>query len=144
MRVLGIDLGLKRTGLAVSDELGLSVRTLPNRVPKSRQEDIAFLLHTVRELSVSDIVIGAPLLPVSGQEGPMARRFRGFADALDVAVREEKLEVRVHRVDESYSSKRAAARIIASGIKKTKRKAALDSEVARGLVLDFLAGQASS
>ena len=38
-RVLGVDLGLKRTGLAISDELGLTARALPNLTPRSRAED---------------------------------------------------------------------------------------------------------
>ena len=50
-RVLGIDLGLKRTGLAVSDELGLSVRPLPNLTPKSRDEDVRFLVARAAPLT---------------------------------------------------------------------------------------------
>lgn len=139
MRVLGVDLGLKRTGLAVSDELGLTARALPNREPKSRAEDIAFLIAQIEELAVGDVVIGLASLPQSGDAGPMAKRAQGFAAALDAALQANALDVKVHLVDESYSSKRASERLVESGVKRSKRKEALDGEVARGLVLDFCA-----
>ena len=50
----------------------------------------------------------------------------------------------MHLVDESYSSKRAGERLVESGVKRSKRKEALDSEVARGLVLDWLAARPAS
>lgn len=139
-RVLGVDLGLKRTGLAVSDELGLTARALPNLTPRSRAEDVAFLVGKVRELEVADVVVGLPALPRSGDEGPMARRARGFAAELQRAVQAADLPTRVHLVDESYSSRHAAERLVESGVKKSRRKEALDGEVARGLVLGWLAG----
>ncbi len=140
MRVLGVDLGLKRTGLAVSDELGLTARALPNLTPKSRAEDVAFLVEQIAELEVSDVVIGLASLPRSGDAGPMAKRAQGFAAALEAALHEAGAlaQVKVHLVDESYSSIRASERLVESGVKRSKRKEALDGEVARGLVLDFV------
>ncbi|OGQ23834.1 MAG: hypothetical protein A2138_07320 [Deltaproteobacteria bacterium RBG_16_71_12] len=132
-RVLGVDLGLKRTGLAVSDELGLSVRALPNLTPKSRADDVAFLVDQVRALDVGDVLVGKP------RSGPVERRAPGFAAALQQALADAGLDARVHVVDEDYSSQQAALRLVESGVKKSERKAALDSEAARGLVLAFLA-----
>ncbi|MCC7111710.1 MAG: Holliday junction resolvase RuvX [Deltaproteobacteria bacterium] len=131
-RVLGIDLGLKRTGLAVSDELGLSVRPLPNLTPQSRAEDVAFLVEQVRSLEVSDVLVGQP------KSGAIEKRAPGFAAALQEALRQAGLGACVHLVDEDFSSRDAAARLVESGVKKSERKAALDSEAARGLVLAFL------
>jgi putative Holliday junction resolvase len=142
VRVLAIDLGLKRTGLAVSDELGLTARALPARTPRSRAEDVAFFVDHVRDLQVEHVVIGLASLPRSGDAGAMARRARGFARALEDALAAAALACRVHLVDESYSSQRAAVRLVDSGVRRSKRKQALDGEVARGLVLDFLAALA--
>ncbi len=142
-RVLGVDLGLKRTGLAVSDELGITARALPNLTPGSRAQDVAFLVTLCRSEGVTDVVVGLPALPRTGDEGPMARRARGFAEALqgalDAGAGHE--PVRVHLVDEAHSSRHAAARLVESGVPKHKRKAALDAEVARGLVLDWVASR---
>jgi putative Holliday junction resolvase len=137
MRVLGVDLGLKRTGLAVSDELRVTARALPNLTPKSRAEDIAFLIAEVRSLDVSDVVIGLASLR-SGDDSMMAKRAKGFATALENALSDAGLATRVHLVDESGTSKAAAARLVASGVPKGKRKEALDGEVARLLVLDWI------
>ena len=96
MRVLGIDLGLKRTGLAVSDELGLTARALPNLAPKSRAEDVAFLVELVRDEEIGDVVIGLASLPRSGNAGPMAKRAQGFARALEDALLAAAVVARVH------------------------------------------------
>jgi putative Holliday junction resolvase len=137
-KVLGVDLGLKRTGLAISDELGLTARALPNLTPKSRAEDVAFLVDVVEREGVSDVVVGLASL-ASGDDSAMAKRARGFAEALQTALGER---ARVHLVDESGTSKAAAARLVESGVRKGKRKAALDGEVARGLVLEWIAQRA--
>jgi putative Holliday junction resolvase len=138
-RVLGIDIGLKRTGLAVSDELGITARPLTNRTPKSRLEDVEFILSVCKEFDVGAIVIGYPVLPRSGDEGPMARRARGFKEALESAISQIKDDIVVVLFEECYTSKDAARRLIESGIKKTKRAQLLDSEVARILVEEYLA-----
>ncbi len=139
-RVLGIDLGLQRTGLALSDELGVSTRGLPNLSPRSRAEDVAFLIDLCRAEGVVDVVVGLPLMP-SGDESPMSKRARAFAQALEAGIRAEGLAVAVHLVDERGSSKAAAARLVDSEIKKSKRRALLDSEAARVLVEDFIAAR---
>lgn len=136
-RVLGVDLGLKRTGLAVSDELRMTTRALENLTPKSRAEDVARLVELCLELEVGDVVVGYPTLPRSGEEGPMARRARGFSEVLREALLPH--GVRVHLVDETGTSKMAARRLVESGIKRSKRKAALDSEAARLLIEHFVA-----
>ncbi len=138
-RVLGVDLGLKRTGLAVSDELGISARALATLSPKSRKHDVDALVALVLELDVGDVVIGLASLP-SGDDGKMAVRARGFAEALRTALSEPRPLVRVHLVDEQRSSIAASKRLVAAGVKKNARKAALDGEVARGLVLEFVDG----
>jgi putative Holliday junction resolvase len=137
-RTLGVDLGLVRTGLAVSDELGITTRALPNLSPRSRAQDVAALVAVVVELEVHHVVIGHALLPKSGDEGPMAKRARGFAEAMQAALDAANLTVKVHLIDEAGSSKRAAQRLVETAMQKTKRKAALDSESARVLVEDYL------
>jgi putative Holliday junction resolvase len=137
-RVLGIDIGLKRTGLAVSDELGISVRPLPNHTPQNRKQDVDFILKLASELGAGTIVIGYPVMP-RGNEGPMAKRARGFKEALESAISELNNGIVVTLLDESYTSKNAMNRLIESGIKRSERTGLLDSEVARMLVEEYLA-----
>lgn len=140
--MLGVDLGLKRTGLAVSDELRLTTRALPTLTPGSRAQDIDHLVALCDELDVADVVVGHPTLPRSGEEGVMARRARGFADALRETLASR--GVGVHLVDERGTSKEAAARLIETGVKRSRRKAALDGEAARVMIETFVAESGSS
>ena len=139
MRVLGVDLGLKRTGLAVCDELRMTTRALPNLTPRSRAQDVQFLVEQCRALDVRDVVIGHPVMMQSADEGPMAKRARGFAEALQAGLTAAGLPVRVHLVDERGSSKRALERLVESGTKRGDRKAFLDGEAARVLIEEFIA-----
>ncbi len=137
--MLGVDLGLQRTGLALSDELGLTTRGLPNLIPRSRDEDVAWLVGVCRDHAVVDVAIGLALMAQTGDESPMSRRARGFARVLEDALRAAGLDVVVHLVDERGTSREAARRLVDSGVAKGRRRDLLDSEAARLLVEDVLA-----
>lgn len=141
-RVLGVDPGMKRTGLALSDALGISVRALSNLEATSRQEAVQKLLALANEFDVQAIAIGHPLMPQSEDEGPMAKRARGLAEAIAAAIGDEEA-LCVYLVDERGSSAMAASRLAASKIRRSKRKSALDGEAARVIVESFLAGDAA-
>ncbi len=129
---------MKRTGLAVSDGLGISSRGLANLTPRSRAEDVAVLVKLCADEDVTDVAIGLPLMPRSGDASPMSKRATGFAQALQNALTSSGSSTNVHLVDERDSSKQAAERLVASDIKKGDRKALLDSEAARILIELFL------
>jgi len=137
-RVLGADLGIQKTGLALSDELGVSVRALETFKTRSRKEDIAHLIQLVRDNKIEAVVIGYPLLPNSKDEGMMSKRARGFSEALQEALVEEELDVAVFLEDETGSTNEAAQRLAQSDVKKSKRKGLRDSEAARIIVERFL------
>ncbi|MEM7588629.1 MAG: Holliday junction resolvase RuvX [Myxococcota bacterium] len=140
-RVLGIDIGMRTTGLAVSDELGLCVRALPNRKPGSRAQDIGHVLQLCQQMQVQTVVVGYPLLPQSAQEGFMARRTRRFAEALQQTASEVHVPLHVHLVDESYTSATAYRQLAGCGLSAKRRRHALDAASACLLVEDFLATQ---
>ena len=137
-RVLGVDLGIKRTRLAVSDGVGITSRGLDTLTPRSRAEDVAHLVALCAKEEVSDVVIGLPLMPRSGEVSPMAKRTQGFAQALATAFLTAGSATTVHLVDERGTSKLASARLVASAIKKSDRRALLDSESARILIELFI------
>lgn len=98
---------MKRTGLAICDELRLTIRALPVLIPKSRREDIDRILALCAEWSVGLVLIGYPVLPQSSEEGVMAKRARGFYEAM----RERYTDIEIELVDEHLSSVEAAKRI---------------------------------
>ena len=80
-RILALDLGKKRIGMAISDPLGITAQGLPNLERTTKRADLAELTRQVEERDVSLILIGNPL-HMSGDEGRQSAWVREFADAL--------------------------------------------------------------
>jgi putative transcription antitermination factor YqgF len=85
-RVLAIDYGRRRLGLALSDEGRMLARPLETLVRVNRQSDLAHLRRIVREQGVAQLVVGLPLR-LDGAAGDMAAEARAFAARLGKAVR---------------------------------------------------------
>lgn len=143
-RVLGVDLGLKRTGLAVSDELGLTTRALENLIPRSRAQDIEALLEICTAMNIGTVVFGIPLRTGSEKEGGLAKRFRAFADSFLDELGKAELHIEVALMDEALTSKQAAVRLAESAVAEKKRRTLIDGEAARILVEEFLATHGNS
>ncbi|MDA0712818.1 MAG: Holliday junction resolvase RuvX [bacterium] len=140
-RILGVDLGIQRTGLALSDERHITTRALPNLIPKSRIEDVEYLLDLCQNNDVDVVIIGYPLMPRSETEGSMAKRARGFADCLEKTAKERNIKIFIYLLNEILTSKEATMRLVQSGIKKKDRSKLVDGEAARIFIEDFLAMQ---
>jgi putative Holliday junction resolvase len=97
-RVLAIDYGRRRLGLALSDEGRLLVRPLETLVRVNRQADLARLRRIVRDERVAQLVVGLPLR-LDGTAGDMAAEARAFAARVGKAVR-----LPVELVDERLTS----------------------------------------
>jgi len=132
MRVLGVDYGLKRIGLAVGEsDVGMA---FPRPLLSSRgsvEADATVLAALVRDEGFDAVVLGLPLT-ASGEEGEQAAICRRLADAL------ENLGVRVHLVDERMTTRSAEAMF--EGTKASLRKRLVDSEAARQITQSFLDG----
>ena len=131
-RVLALDIGAKRVGVAVSDEMRLSVRTLPalSRTPWKR------LLNSVAELcerfDVKVLVLGLPLR-LDGVEGDSAREMRRVARNLELSLR---LPVKLQ--DERLTSKAAEVSLRGQGLRAGQIADRVDGEAAAIILKDFL------
>ena len=117
MRVLGVDFGEKRIGLAVSDPTGriaTPLDTVQRRAGK--RPPIAELERIGRSLEVEHVVIGLPL-DLRGEENDWSREVRAVGTKLA-----ERLGVDVSFVDERLSSVRAERAVRDSGLKKSERE----------------------
>jgi len=122
MRLLGIDYGRKRLGLALSDEGGILASPLPARIrSRSEAEDIAFLGDLVRERRVERIVIGLPL-NMDGSMGEMAEEALRFASSIEGAI-----GIPIATIDERLTSVEAERALIEGGISRRRRKDLRDS-----------------
>jgi len=79
MRILALDLGKRRIGLAISDQLGITAQGLPTIQRKNNRTDMAALTSVVREKAVDLILIGNPL-HMSGDAGSQSENARRFAE----------------------------------------------------------------
>ena len=135
MRVLAVDFGERRIGIAVSDESGevvLPVGTVARRSDAQAAREVA---EAARGREVGRIVVGHPL-GAGGTEGQMARRARNFAKRLS---EQSGLPVVLH--DEGLTSHAADWNLADAGVRAGRRDALRDAEAAAVLLRDFLADE---
>jgi len=80
-RILALDVGQRRIGIAVSDELRLTIRGLPTLVRTNRQRDIETLARLIRESEVNLVVVGNPI-HMSGEKSEQSGKMERFAARL--------------------------------------------------------------
>jgi len=131
-RILAIDLGRKRIGLALSDELGITAQGIPTLERRNKRTDFAALSSIVRTNNVGQIVMGLPLR-MSGEEGTQADWVREFAEEL-----KRYIDVPIALRDERWTSREAERVLMGSGIRKDDRKPAIDRLSAVILLQDYL------
>src|SRR5258708_21606563 len=83
-RILGLDVGARRIGIAVSDPLGITAQGISTLHRRNRRHDLAALRELLAEYQVCEIVVGNPLR-MSGQTGTQAEKMADFARQLEDA-----------------------------------------------------------
>ncbi len=141
-RLLALDVGERRIGVAVSDESGLLATPLTVIRRASKAEDFSRIAALVREQAVGGLVVGHPLND-DGSAGPQARRIERYAAALADALRAEGLDLPLTFWDESLSTQRAQEAMIAAGQRARKRQRRLDAVAAAVILQDYLDEQRS-
>ncbi len=131
-RVLAIDLGDRRVGLALSDPLGLTAQGLPTLESRGEAKDIEALRALAGEHEVDRIVVGLPR-NMDGSEGPRAQKTRAFARRL-----REALALPVYLWDERLSSAEAERVLIAADVSRSKRKGVVDRMAAQLILQGYL------
>jgi putative Holliday junction resolvase len=131
-RILALDLGKKRIGMAISDPLGITAQGLPNLLRTTKRADLVEIARLVEERDVALILIGNPL-HMSGDEGRQSAWAREFADAL--AVRASRP---VRMWDERLTTVEASRVLRSSGISIEKRARAVDRLSAVILLQSYL------
>jgi putative pre-16S rRNA nuclease len=136
-KLLALDVGDRRVGVAVSDATGLIASPLAVIRRASRVEDFGRIATLVREQGAEGLVIGHPLND-DGSAGPQARRIERYAVALLAALQEEGLDLPMVLWDERMSTWRAQEAMIAAGRKSRDRRARLDAVAAAVILQDYL------
>lgn len=130
-RILAIDYGRKRIGMALSDELGLTAQPLAVLIRKNRLEDLKRLRDVCLIHSVGHIIVGYPV-HVSGQPSDMAAEAARFAGRLS-----KNLKIQTEMVDERLTSWQAR-QTIAERKRRHRTREVIDDVAAAVLLRDYL------
>lgn len=132
MRILAVDHGQKKLGLAVSDETGLLARPLIVFAHVSKPVDAAQVVEQAMRLEVGCIVIGVSY-DEAGEPNQAGRRAMNFAEAVRAQT-----DLPVELWDESLTTQDARAARLAAGAPRKKRAGHLDDVAAAVLLQDYL------
>ncbi|MDQ0231542.1 Holliday junction resolvase RuvX [Metabacillus malikii] len=134
MRILGLDLGSKTLGVAISDELGWTaqgVETIKIN-EENRDFNIKRLSEIMDEFSVEKVVLGMPK-NMNGTIGPRAEASQNFAEVL-----KKKFDVPVILWDERLTTMAAERMLISADVSRKKRKQVIDKMAAVMILQSYL------
>lgn len=127
-RILGLDVGAKRIGVAVSDELGLCAHPVTVLERRGTARDVEQVRELARRYETGRVVVGLPL-ECDGTVGHRAERVRVLVEALRGA------GLDVAECDERFSTVEAEATLLEADLSRAKRKQVID-RAAAAVILD--------
>jgi putative Holliday junction resolvase len=129
---MGLDVGDKRIGVAISDPLGWTAQPHAVIVRTNPAQDFAHLARICHENQVTRIVVGWPL-NMNGSIGPRAQLVQGFAEQLSAVT-----GLAVEFWDERLSTKSAERTLLAADVSRRKRKRVIDKLAAAHILQAYL------
>jgi putative holliday junction resolvase len=133
-RILGLDVGARRIGMAVTDPLGITAQGLETLQRRNKRTDFEQLRRVIREYKVKEIVVGLPLR-MSGAEGTQSEKMRAFAEELH-----KKFGLPVHLWDERLTSAEANRFLRETELSIEKRGKAVDRMAAVLILQGWMEG----
>jgi putative Holliday junction resolvase len=127
-RILGVDLGARRIGVAVTDAMRIAAHPYATIERHGGQRDLDAIAKLVRDLDAERVVLGLPLSP-EGEVGPAAKSAQAFAERLRAV-----LAVPVELIDESYTTVEAEEVLLEADLSRARRRQAVD-RVAAAVIL---------
>ncbi|HPB70008.1 MAG TPA: Holliday junction resolvase RuvX [Syntrophales bacterium] len=128
MRIMGMDYGEKRIGIALSDELGLTAQGLPTIVRKNRRQVLEAIGDLIARYGVERIVLGYPIR-LDGSEAVQCAKVNRFAATLRAS-----FDLPVIRQDETLTTREAEDLMREAGLRRERRRRSVD-RVAASLIL---------
>ena len=132
MRILALDHGTRRVGVAVSDELQMIAQPLEYIAPEPFADFLARLKEILHEKEISLILVGLPR-NMDGSYGPAAEKAREFVNMLKEAV-----AIPIRTWDERLTSTQANRLLVEGGVRRDKRKEKVDAMAAAILLQSYL------
>ena len=140
MRALGLDIGSRRIGTALSDHLGLLAAPW-RTIAVGRGREMAEIAAMVAEREIEILVIGLPL-SLDGTEGPQAKIVRDFVERLAAhlasARGEEQFSLPIAFADERFTTAEAERLLLERNLSREERRARVDAAAAAIMLQDWL------
>jgi putative holliday junction resolvase len=130
--ILGLDVGTKTIGVAISDELGLCAHPVTTLSRKGVKKDAVKIGALIQEKRADKIVVGLPY-ELDGSEGRSARLARQIGEAVA-----ELCGLEVHYIDERYTSVDAERQLIEVDMSRQRRKQVIDQQAAVLILQSYL------
>jgi putative Holliday junction resolvase len=137
-RILGLDVGARRIGVAVSDPLGITAQGLDTLQRKTKRHDFEYLQRLIQEYDVREIVVGLPLR-MSGAEGIQSDKMQVFAEDL-----RKRFRLPVHLWDERLTSAEANRLLRETDLSIEKRGKAVDRMAAVLILQGWMEARSAS
>jgi putative Holliday junction resolvase len=135
VRILGLDVGSRRIGVAVTDELGVAAHAVTTLERRGTRKDVAQIVALAERYAAERLVVGLPVEP-DGSEGHRAARVRVLVDALREA------GLAVDECDEQFSTVEAEETLLEADLSRRKRKRVIDRAAAAVILTRWLAEHA--
>jgi len=136
-RILALDVGTRRIGLAVTDALGLTAQGLPTLTRRNKREDFAALRRVIRKHEVAEIVVGHPLR-LSGEASAQTDKVTTFVEELRAH-----FPGPIHLWDERLTSAEANRLLDEAGRTRLERKGVVDQMAATLILQAFMESRGS-
>jgi putative holliday junction resolvase len=136
MRALGLDVGSKTIGVAITDEAAIAAHPLTVLARTGMTGDAKAVAALATEHGITEIVIGMPF-ELSGKVGHRARRVLELVTALRAAIGDR---VSWHEQDERFTTAEAQRVLIAADMSREKRKRVIDQQAAALILQTWLDG----
>lgn len=131
-RVMALDVGERRIGVAVSDPLGLTAQPLPTYTRRNPRADAQHVQTVIQEQGVGRVVVGLPI-SLRGEMGAQAQRVQTFVEQLQQVV-----TVPIVTADERFTSQAADRLMTAHDVSRRRRAAASDQVAAQLILMHYL------
>ena len=137
MRILCLDIGEKRIGVAASDPFGWIAQPVEVISRSKILNDFNRIVFLCRDLSADLLLVGIPL-DSEGGLGPQARKIQKFVDKLSLHLNESGITIPIEYWDERYSTAEAEQRLIENDLSRAKRKRVIDKMAAVVILEGYL------
>lgn len=137
-RILGLDVGARRIGVAMSDPLGITAQRLALVERRGPRQDVAAIVRLAQEHHAEAIVVGLPLT-MRGEVGEQATLVMAFAESLKT-----RAGLPVHMMDERLTTAQSERALLETDTSRRKRKGLIDQLSAQLILQAYLDGHANT